>query len=240
KEIHEQPHAIRRALLGRVVEHDGMPTLRLAELDRLVATRALDKVRRIALIACGTSYNASLLGKYAIERWARIPVEASIASEYRYADPIVGPDTLCIAITQSGETTDTVAATRLARERGAPIIAVSNIVGSAITRIADAVLYLQAGPEISVTATKTFVTTTPVLSMPSLWLGQRAGAIAPEELRAMLDALQVLPGQMQRVLDGTTTADARLTAIADQLAERSSCMFIGRGFGFPLALEGAL
>src|SRR5262249_10944995 len=92
KAIHDQPHAIRRALLGRVVEHDGAPTLRLAELDRLVASGALDKVRRVALIACGTSYNASLLGKYAIERWARIPVEANIASEYRYADPIVGPD----------------------------------------------------------------------------------------------------------------------------------------------------
>jgi len=146
KEIHEQPHAIQRAMLGRIVEQQGALTLRLPELDRLVASGALDGIKRIAIVACGTSLHAGLLGKYAIERLAGIPVEVSVASEYRYADPIVGPDTLCIALTQSGETTDTLAATRLAREHGAPVIALTNIVGSAITRVADAVLYLQADP----------------------------------------------------------------------------------------------
>ena len=240
KEIHEQPHAVRRALLGRVSEGASGPALRLAELDRLVASGALDGVRRIAILGCGTSVHAGMLGKYAIERWARIPVEVSIASEYRYADPIVGPDTLCVAITQSGETADTLAATRLARELGAPVIAVTNIVGSAITRVADAVLYLQAGPEISVTATKTFVTTTTVLYLLALWLGQRSGALAEAEARAALAALQAVPEQMERVLAATAAASTTFDTMASLLAKSQSCMFIGRGAGFPLALEGAL
>ncbi|MGH2516461.1 MAG: glutamine--fructose-6-phosphate transaminase (isomerizing), partial [Ktedonobacterales bacterium] len=188
KEIHEQPHAVRRATLGRIVEQDGVPALRLAELDRLAASGALDAVRRIILLGCGSSVHAGLLGKYALERWARVPVEVAVASEFRYADPIVGPETLCITLTQSGETLDTLAATRLAREHGAPMIAVTNVVGSAITRAADAVLYLQAGPEISVTATKTFVCTTTVLYQLALWLAQRTGAMAEVELQANLRA----------------------------------------------------
>ncbi len=240
KEIHEQPHAIQRALLGRVSEQHGAMSLRLAELDRLVASGALDNIRRIAIMACGTSLHAGLLGKYAIERLAAIPVEVSVASEYRYADPIVGPDTLCIALTQSGETTDTLAATRLARERGAPIIALTNVVGSAITRVADAVLYLQAGPEISVTATKTFVTTTTVLYLLATWLGERSGALHAEEKDVLLGALAMLPAQVQRVLDASAAADSPIAAIAERLAQCQSAMFIGRGYGFPLALEGAL
>ena len=157
-------------------------------------------MRRITLLGCGSSVHAALLAKYAIERWARMPVEVAVASEYRYADPLVGPDTLCIAITQSGETADTLAATRLAREHGAPVIAVTNVVGSAITRVADAVLYLQAGPEISVTATKTFVTTTTVLYLAGLWLGRHLGALHPQEMQEMLAALQAIPGQMERLL----------------------------------------
>ncbi len=240
KEIHEQPQAVRRALLGRVVEQPTGPALRLAELDRLVASGRLEGIRRIAILACGTSYHAGLLGKYAIERFARIPVEVSIASEYRYADPIVGPDTLCIALTQSGETTDTLAATRLAREHGAAVIAMTNVVGSAITRVADAVLYLQAGPEISVTATKTFVTMTTVLYLFGLWLGERQVAVSEPELHTVLGELLALPGKVQQVLDDAAKAEISLTAIADQLAACQSCMFIGRGFGFPTALEGAL
>ena len=240
KEIHEQPHAIQRALLGRVSEQNGEFSLRLPELDRLASSGAFDGIKRVAIVACGTSLHAGLLGKYAIERLAGIPVEVSVASEYRYADPIVGPDTLCIALTQSGETTDTLAATRLAREHGAPIVALTNIVGSAITRVADAVLYLQAGPEISVTATKTFVTTTTVLYLLAAWLGARAGTLPKEEEASVLTALAALPGQMQRVLDASAAADSPIQSIAAELAQVQSTMFIGRGYGFPLALEGAL
>ncbi|MGH2485030.1 MAG: glutamine--fructose-6-phosphate transaminase (isomerizing), partial [Ktedonobacterales bacterium] len=128
KEIHEQPEAVRRALLGRVVEEDGAPLVRLPELDALAATGALDPVKRIVILGCGSSILAGMLGKYAIEAWARVPVEVAIASEFRYADPLVGPDTLCVAVTQSGETTDTLAAVRLARERGAPLVAITNVV----------------------------------------------------------------------------------------------------------------
>jgi glucosamine--fructose-6-phosphate aminotransferase (isomerizing) len=264
KEIHEQPHAVARALLGRVIGNDGVPAtsaadanparqsddlaLRLPEMERLAASGALDAVRRVTILGCGTSIHAGLLGKYAIERWARLPVEVSIASEYRYADPIVGPDTLVIAISQSGETADTIAATRLARERGAPIVAISNIVGSAITRIGNAVLYLQAGPEISVTATKTFVTTTTVLYLLALWLGEHGighpadtPTVLPEpELRAALEALRALPEQMQRTLDAVAVEGETERAIADLLGASQSAMFIGRGPGFPLAMEAAL
>src|SRR5262249_41165774 len=149
-------------------------------------------------------------------------------------------DTLVVSISQSGETADTIAATRLAREHGAPVIAVSNVVGSAITRIGDAVLYLQAGPEISVTATKTFVTTTTVLYRLGLGLGHGNGRLGEAEVRAHLEALLSVPAQMQRVLDGIAAEPGNLEAVADLLARCESCMFIGRGIGFPLALEAAL
>ena len=229
KEIHEQPHAVTRALLGRIQSQRGRaPRVRLAELDRITASGALDQVRRIVILGCGTSIHAGILGKYAIERWSRLPVEICIASEYRYAEPIVGPDTLCLALTQSGETTDTLAATRLAREHGAPVIALTNVVGSAVTRLSGAVLYLQAGPEISVTATKTYVTMVTVLYLLGLWLGERQAALAPEERQRMLFALQMLPEQMEQVLASDVLQEP-LDQVAALLADRKSCMFIGRG-----------
>ncbi|HEU5347791.1 MAG TPA: glutamine--fructose-6-phosphate transaminase (isomerizing), partial [Ktedonobacterales bacterium] len=243
KEIVEQPQSLRRALLGRVQDNNGGLALKMDALDHLAASGALDGIRRVTLLACGTSVHAALLAKYAIERWARLPVEVSAASEYRYADPIVGPDTLVIAVAQSGETADTLAATRLAREHGAPIIAVTNVVGSAITRIADAVLYLQAGPEISVTATKTFVTTTAVLYMAGLWLGQHYRVLPDAEMQAALAALQAIPEQMEQVIarymlpDG---AEGPLESIAQRLAASQSCLFIGRGPASIIAMEGAL
>jgi glucosamine--fructose-6-phosphate aminotransferase (isomerizing) len=240
KEIHEQPHAVRRALLGRVLEQPEGPSLRLPELDRLAASGALDAVRRVTVLGCGSSILAGTLGKYAIESWARVPVEIAVASEYRYAEPIVGPDTLCVALTQSGETADTLAATRLAREHGAPLIAVTNVVGSAITRNADAVLYLQAGPEISVTATKTFVTTTIVLYELALWLAQRGGTLTSGQSRDILDGLLAMPGLMQRVIEDMASEGSPVVAVAAKLAKCQSCMFMGRGPGYPLALEGAL
>ncbi|HEX6540422.1 MAG TPA: glutamine--fructose-6-phosphate transaminase (isomerizing) [Ktedonobacterales bacterium] len=243
KEIVEQPQSLRRALLGRVLDENGRLALKLDALDHLAASGALKGIRRVTLLGCGSSVHAALLAKYAIERWARIPVEVNIASEYRYADPIVGPDTLVIAVAQSGETADTIAATRLARERGAPIIAVTNVVGSAITRIADAVLYLQAGPEISVTATKTFVTTTTVLYLAGLWLGQHTGALHDVEFQAEIAALQAIPGQMEQVICRYVLpddAEGPLESVAARLAASKSCLFIGRGPASVVAMEGAL
>jgi glucosamine--fructose-6-phosphate aminotransferase (isomerizing) len=243
KEIHEQPQALTRALLGRIVDAPDGPALKLDALEKLAATGALDAVRRVAIIGCGTALHTGLIARYAIERWARLPVEVAVASEYRYADPIVGPETLCIALTQSGETADTLAATRLAREMGAPIIAITNTVGSAITRVADAVLYLQAGPEISVAATKTFVTMTAVLYLTSMWLGERSGHLPAEERSELLSALRALPGQMEHVLETMTAEEASggaIERVSAMLATCESTMFIGRGAGYPLACEGAL
>jgi glucosamine--fructose-6-phosphate aminotransferase (isomerizing) len=240
KEIHEQPEALTRALTGRVLDEAGGLTLRLAELDRLAASGALEKVTRVVILGCGSSVLAAQLARYAIERWSRIPVEVAVASEFRYADPIAGPETLVIAVTQSGETADTIAATRLARERGAPIVAITNVVGSAITRAANETFYLQAGPEISVTSTKTFITTTTVLSLIGLWLGRRAGSLIRDELQETLEALRALPAKMRRVLEQSVSEQVHYEATAAWLAGCESCMFIGRGAGYPVAAEGAL
>ena len=236
KEIHEQPEAMRRALTGRV--RDGQ--LHLAELEQMKQAGLLDKVQRIVIVACGTSYHAGLIAKYVIERWARIPVETITAAEFRYCNPIVGPETLCIAVTQSGETADTLVGIRQAREQGAPVIAITNVVASAITRLSDAVLYLQAGPEIGVVATKTFITSVTVLYMLGLYLAQQRYHMASEELGMVLEALEQIPDQIQHILDTATSSDDVIEPLAKHLSHCSSMMFIGRGVGFPTALEGAL
>lgn len=236
KEIHEQPEALRRALLGRV-QHG---QLHLKELEALQQSGALDSLQRIIIIACGSSYHAGLLAKYAIEKWARIPVEAITASEFRYCDPIIGPETLCVAVTQSGETLDTLVGIRQAREHGAPVIAITNVVASAITRLSDAVLYLQAGPEICVVATKTFVTSVAVLYQLGLYLGQLRGHIAEQQMSELLATLERIPDQIQQILDQANGAEDEIQSLAQHMAKVNSMMFIGRGVGFPTALEGAL
>ena len=236
KEIHEQPEALRRALLGRVRE--GL--LHLRELEQMQQQGLLDNIQRIIVVACGTSYHAGMLAKYAIEKWARIPVETITAAEFRYCDPIVGPETLCIAVTQSGETADTLVGIRQAREHGAPVIAVTNVVASAITRLADAVLYLQAGPEIAVVSTKTFINSVAVLYMLGLYLGQLKGKVAVEQVGEMLGAMEQLPELIQRILDKAAQPDDVIEPLAKSIAKVSSIMFIGRGVGYPTALEGAL
>jgi glucosamine--fructose-6-phosphate aminotransferase (isomerizing) len=235
KEIHEQPQAMRRALLGRVCNG----RTHLPELDALAASGILANISRVYVVACGTSLYAGLVSKYLIEHWARLPVELQPASEFRYGDPVIGPDTLCIAITQSGETADTLAAVRMARENGAPIITLTNVVGSAVTRLSDAVLYLQAGPEIGVVATKTFITSLAVLTLLALYLGEHRGQLKAEEHQAVLEALQGLPGQIQQILDAET-ASPYIAEVARKLASCHSFIFIGRGVGYPIALEGAL
>ena len=259
KEIHEQPDALRRALTGRVREEK----LHLAELEQVRQSGLLDKVQRIIIVACGSSYHAGLIARYAIEQWARIPVEAITAAEFRYCNPIVGPETLCIAVTQSGETADTLVGIRQAREHGAPVIAITNVVASAITRLSDAVLYLQAGPEIGVVATKTFVTSVTVLYLLGLYLALQRGRMTSEEVGEILAALEHIPNQVQQVLSGAASPDdqkdliptgnalrasathssGRISSIeplAKRMSHCGSMMFIGRGVGFPTALEGAL
>jgi glucosamine--fructose-6-phosphate aminotransferase (isomerizing) len=236
KEIYEQPDALRRSLTGRV--RDGQ--LHLAELEQMRVAGLLDNIRRIVVVACGTSYHAGLIAKYAIEQWARIPVETITAAEFRYCNPILGPDTLCVAVTQSGETADTLVGIRQAREQGAPVIAVTNVVASAITRLADAVLYLQAGPEIGVVATKTFLTSVSVLYLLGLYLGQQQGKLSEEEVRLVLASLERIPDQVQQILDRATDPDDSIAPLAKHMSHSSSMMFIGRGVGYPTALEGAL
>jgi len=236
KEIHEQPDAMRRALTGRVREGQ----LHLAELERMQHAGLLDKVQRIVIVACGTSYHAGLIAKYVIERWVRIPVETITAAEFRYCNPIVGPETLCLAVTQSGETADTLVGIRQAREQGAPVIAITNVVASAITRLSDAVLYLQAGPEIGVVATKTFITSVTVLYLLGLYLARQRGRVTDEEIRKILEALERIPNQVQQVLNNATSPDDVIEPLAKHLSHCSSMIFIGRGVGFPTALEGAL
>src|SRR5260221_4301445 len=259
KEIFEQPEALRRALLGRVRQGQ----LQLTELERMQQAGFLEGIQRIIIVACGTSYHAGLIAKYAIEQWARVPVETITAAEFRYCNPIVGPETLCIAVTQSGETADTLVGIRQAREHGAPVIAVTNVVASAITRLSDAVLYLQAGPEIGVVATKTFVTSVTGLYLLGLYFALQRGRMTSEEVGEILAALEHIPNQVQQVLSSAASPDdqkdliptgnalrasaahssGRISSIeplAKRMSHCGSMMFIGRGVGFPTALEGAL
>jgi len=236
KEIFEQPDAIRRALLGRV--RDGQ--LHLVELEKMQQAGLLDNIQRIVIVACGTSYHAGLIAKYAVEKWARIPVEVITAAEFRYCDPIVGPETLCIAVTQSGETADTLVGIRQAREHGAPVITVTNVVASAITRLSDAVLYLQAGPEICVVATKSFISSVTVLYLLGMWLGQQREKLTAEEIREWLETLERIPVQIQQVLDRAASPEDVIAPLAQRMSRSSSMIFIGRGVGYPTALEGAL
>jgi glucosamine--fructose-6-phosphate aminotransferase (isomerizing) len=236
KEINEQPEALRRALLGRV--RDGQ--LHLSELEALRCSGALERVTRVVVVACGSSYHAGLVARYVIERWARIPVDVITAGEFRYCDPLVGPETLCIAVTQSGETADVLVSMRQARERGAPVVAITNVVASAVTRLADAVLYIQAGPEICVVATKTFIATLAQLYLLGLFLALERGQMGQEQVAEVLQALERIPEQLEGMLERAAALDDPIAPLARELAGVHSMMFIGRGVGYPTALEGAL
>ncbi len=228
KEMNEQPTSLANALRGRV----GAERVILPEMDAI----ALDRVERVQIIACGTSYHSALVGKLAFEQWARLPVQAEIASEYRYASPVVDDRTLAIFVTQSGETADTLASFRLAREHGAQTVAVTNVVGSSITRGVDAVVYLRVGPEIGVVATKTFTAQVALLELLALYAATERGTITEADRIELLRSFDVLPDLVEAAL-GTENQVIRL---AHQLYGHRSCFFFGRGFGFPAALEGAL
>ncbi len=231
KEIHEQPQALRQCVTGRVGT-DGR--LRVEELEPLADV--LRSVTRVELVACGTAAYASLAGAALIERWCGLPARVTVGSEFRYSPPPLDPTTLVIAVTQSGETADTIAPTRYARERGCPIVAVTNTVGSAITREADAVLFLQAGPEVAVAASKTFTTQVATLVMIAAAIAAARGSLPRDEERTLGRALRALPDAAQRALD----ASAGVGAVAGRYAGSRGFMFIGRGTSYPAALEGAL
>ena len=231
KEIAEQPKAVADALRGRInAEH--RIQLDEANLDDAV----LRDITKVVVIACGTAAHAGMVAKYAIEHWTRLPVDVELASEFRYRDPIVGPDSLVIAISQSGETMDTLMALRHAKAQGARTLAICNTVGSTIPRESDAVVYTYAGPEIAVASTKAFLTQIVAAYLVGLYLAQARGAMFEDEIRAVLADLSDMPQKVDLVLD--TVEPVR--ALAQKFATASSVLFLGRHVGYPVALEGAL
>jgi glutamine---fructose-6-phosphate transaminase (isomerizing) len=232
KEIHEQPDAVAETITDRLPSLDRVDLSEL-ELSDDFATR----VRRIVIVACGTSYHAGLVGRYAIEQWARVPVEMDIASEYRHRDPVIGADDLVIGITQSGETADTLAAMRLAREQGATVLALTNVMGSQATRDADAVLFTRAGLEIGVAATKTFTSQVAAMYLLGLWLAQARGTLPAERIEELIADLKRIPSRIERTL---ASIDQPVRAIAEAEHEGRFFLYLGRNIGLPVCLEGAL
>ena len=231
KEIAEQPQAVSDTLLGRINDEGSLvlDEMRLSD-DEL---RSIDK---IVLIACGTAYHAGMIAKYAIEHWTRIPCEIELASEFRYRDPILTRDTLVIAISQSGETMDTLMALRHAREQGARVLAVCNVNGSTIPRESDAVVYTHAGPEIAVASTKAFLTQVVAVHLVALYLAQVRGTKWGDEIRHHIDQLASMPSKIESLLE--TMEPVR--ELAKSLVDAQAVLFIGRHVGYPVALEGAL
>jgi glucosamine--fructose-6-phosphate aminotransferase (isomerizing) len=232
KEIHEQPTALAQSIAGRVGRDD---RILAGELDGLE-----DRIRaatRIELVACGTASYAAMAGAAAMEAWTGIPARVTVGSEFRYSPPPLDRDTLVIAVTQSGETADTIAPTRLARERGCAIIAVTNTVGSAITREADAVMFLQAGPEIAVAASKTFVTQMTTLIVLAAGIAKIRGTLTGDQEHALGAALRALPAAAARAIEANAPGAPDL---ARRYVNSRGFMFVGRGPGYPVALEGAL
>src|SRR5215208_2885807 len=232
KEIHEQPDAVAETIADRV--HGD--TVELGDLGG-ISDEFLRGLRRIIIVACGTSYHAGLVGRYAIEEWARVPVEMDIASEYRYRNPVVDEHDLVVGITQSGETADTLAAMRLARERGAKVLAVTNIMGSQATRDSDGVLFTRAGLEIGVAATKTFVAQVAVMYLLALKVAQERGALGDAEVAELVSEIRALPHKLAELLEGI---NGTIDRIAGQWSAANFFLYLGRHVGLPVALEGAL
>ncbi|SCE31685.1 glutamine--fructose-6-phosphate transaminase [Streptomyces sp. SolWspMP-sol7th] len=231
KEIAEQPKAVADTLLGRV---DESGTLLLDEVR--VPPEVLRETSKIVVVACGTAFHAGLIAKYAIEHWTRLPCEVELASEFRYRDPILDHGTLVIAISQSGETMDTLMALRHAREQGAHVLAICNTNGSTIPRESDAVLYTHAGPEVAVASTKAFLTQLVACYLVALWLAQHRGEKFGDEIGEVVAELAGIPGDLERVLE--TMEPVR--ELARSLAGHDTVLFLGRHVGYPVALEGAL
>ena len=231
KEIHEQPETIVDAFRGRILPETGdvkLSGLRLTDWE-------LRNVRRIIILACGTSFHAGLLGEYLIEEYAGIPVEVEYASEFRYRSPVIEPGTLCLTISQSGETIDTLEAMREAKRRGAKVLGITNVVGSTIARETDGGIYIHAGPEIGVASTKAFTSQVTILVLLTIMLGRRH-SISSERGMRLLQELQRVPEKIRQIL----ARDAEIRAIADVYKNHSNFLYLGRGYNYPIALEGAL
>ncbi|WP_102509318.1 glutamine--fructose-6-phosphate transaminase (isomerizing) [Sanguibacter massiliensis] len=231
KEIHDQPKAVADTLLGRLDERG-----RLQLDDLRIDEATLRSVDKIIVIACGTAAYAGHVAKYAIEHWCRIPVEVELAHEFRYRDPIVTPRTLVVAVSQSGETMDTLMAVRHAREQGAKVVAIVNTHGSTIPRESDAVLYTHAGPEIAVASTKAFLSQITAAYVLGLYFAQLRGNKFPDEIRQTLAELREMPAKIQIILDRAQ----KVRDVARSMADEKSVLFLGRHVGYPVAMEGAL
>jgi glucosamine--fructose-6-phosphate aminotransferase (isomerizing) len=234
KEIYEQPEAVRETIGDRVRGHElVLEALGLDELE-------IRNLRRIVIVAAGTSYHAGVVGRYIIEEWARIPVEPDIASEWIYRNPVLSRDTLVIGISQSGESRDTVNAVKLARERGARTLAITNMMGTQITREVDATLYTRCGIEIGVAASKTFTAQVALLSLLALKLASIRRTLPQDENDFILDQLHELPERLQEFLDDVDNGRHRIEEIAKRFYEEPFFLYLGRHIGLPVALEGAL
>jgi glucosamine--fructose-6-phosphate aminotransferase (isomerizing) len=233
KEIHEQADAVAETIADRTHDPESVDLY----VGEGITDEFLAGVNRIIIVACGTSYHAGLIGRYAIEQWARVPVEMDVASEYRYRNPVVGPGDLVIGITQSGETADTLAAMRLARDAGATVLAVTNIMGSQATRDSDGVLYTRAGLEIGVAATKTFVAQVAAMYLLGLRLGELRGTLPVEERRRLIADLKRMPHHIGELLEGCEEAVAR---VAERHWQAEFFLYLGRHVGLAVCLEGAL
>ena len=232
KEIYEQPKAITDTYRGRMLPKEGI--IRMAGIDDNL--NKFLRAKRIIIVACGTSWHAGLVGEYLIEDMARIPVEVEYASEFRYRNPIIDADDVVIAISQSGETADTLAAIKLAKEKGAFVFGICNVVGSSIARETHAGAYTHAGPEIGVASTKAFTTQITILTLISLKLAKAVGALSESKFRLHLQELQAIPNQVENLLK----IDDKVKEIAAIYKDAKNCLYLGRGFNFPVALEGAL
>ncbi len=232
KEIFEQPKAVADTLLGR---YNDRGELMLDEM-RGISPEDLRRVNKIVIVACGTAYYAGMVAKYAIEHWTRVPCEVEVASEFRYRDPIIDPQTLCVTISQSGETADTLMAIRHARVQGAKVIAICNTNGATIPRESDAVIYTHAGPEIGVASTKGFLTQVAACYLLGLYLAQVRGMKFSDEIRLVTSELERVPQMIQQLLDSAE----RVYELAREMAHENDFIFLGRHVGFPVALEGAL
>ena len=232
KEIYEQPKSIQNTMRGRLLPDD---TTKLSGIDRHIETFL--NAKRIIIVACGTSWHAGLVGEYLLEEYARIPVEVEYASEFRYRNPIIERGDIVIAISQSGETADTLAALKLAKEKGAFIYGICNVVGSSIARVTDSGTYTHAGPEIGVASTKAFTTQLTVLTLIALHLGHRKGTLSNKMYHQLCNELEQIPELIESTLK---EVNLKIEAIADTFKTATNCLYLGRGFNFPTALEGAL
>ena len=232
KEIYEQPRAVRDTLLGRIGQESGRVFLE----EMSITPEEFAQFNQIRIVACGTSWHAGLTGKFMIERLARIPVEVDYGSEFRYRDPIVDSKTLTVVISQSGETADTIAAQREAKQKGSKTLAICNVIGSMIPREASGTILTHAGPEIGVASTKAFTSQVTALFVLAMYLGQQRGVLSDEQSRALVAELVRLPGKLEHVL----ASDVRYEEIARALFRATDFLYLGRGVHFPIALEGAL